>query len=233
MTVTYSGLTVVGGTAITAVWGNMMRDAGMVPYADATARGLAVTVPLEGMHSYLNDTNHTYYYNGTIWAPVAQRIVGTRQYTGTVTSTGVEVAMAAWTTADPASISFEDKHLYRIDCTMSGYNDGTANAIFDNKYRCRATINSIVAQELGVWRMAAAGGAAPIIANSASCYVYNATGGALSRSLGLTVQKSTGTNAYLTGGTGDSRATIVVWDCGSTDRVSATQLTGMLAVSMT
>lgn len=231
MTVTYSGLTVVGGTAITAVWGNMMRDAGMVPYADATARGLAVTIPLEGMHSYLNDTNHTYYYSGSVWAPVAKRIVGTRYYTGTVTSTGVEAAMAAWAVADPASIAFEDKHFYRIDCVFSLYNDGTANAFFDNKCRCRATINSVVAQELGVWRLPAGGGSSPIVTHRQACYVYNASGATISRSLGLTVQKSTGGNAFLVGS--DSPSHIVVWDCGSTDRVTATQLSGMFAVSLT
>ena len=223
--------TLVPGTVITASWANAnVRDQVLTPFASAATRDATITSPVTGMHASHDD--HTFYRASSgIWAPVSKRIVGTRYYTGTVTSTGVEAAMAAWAVADPASIAFEDKHLYRIDCVFSLYNDGTANGFFDNKCRCRATINSTVAQELGVWRLSTGGGASPIVSHRMACYVYNASGATISRSLGLTVQKSTGGNAFMVGS--DSPSHIVVWDCGSTSRVTATQLSGMFAISLT
>lgn len=228
----WSDLTVVTDDLSSAAWACTVRDRVINPFASAATRDATITSLATGMHTHQADTDHTYYRASTgVWAPVAKRIVGTRYYTGTVTSTGTEQAMAAWAVADPASVVFEDKHLYRIDCVFSLYNDGTANAFFDNKCRCRATINSTSAQELGVWRLPAAGGSSPIVTHRQACYVYNASGASISRSLGLTVQKSTGGNAFLVGS--DSPSHIVVWDCGSTSRVTATQLTGMFAISLT
>lgn len=225
--------TLVPGTVITASWANAnVRDQVLTPFASAATRDATITSPVTGMHVHHDD--HTFYRASSgIWAPVAPRLIGARQYTGTLTSTGAEVAMAAWTTADPASVQLEDKHFFMFEIVVSGYNDGTANALLDNKYRLRTTVNSILSQQIGIWRMATGGGASPIITQRMIFFGYNASGGTLARSLGITVQKSTGTNAYLTGNTTDSPTQLFVWDMGSTSRVSATQLSAMLAVSIT
>jgi hypothetical protein len=228
----WSDLTVVTDDLSSAAWACTVRDRVINPFASAATRDATITSLVAGMHTHQADSDHTFFRSSSgTWAPVAQRIVGTRYYTGTVTSTGTEASMVAWAVADPASVVFEDKHFYRIDCTISLYNDGTANALFDNKCRCRATINSIAGQELGVWRLAAGGGSSPILTHEVSCFVHNASGASISRALNITVQKSTGGNAFLVGS--DSPSGIVVWDCGPTSRVTATQLSGMRAVSLT
>lgn len=62
--------TVVAGTTITASWGNAnVRDQVVTPFANASARTSAVSSPVEGMVSYLNDVNSLEVYNGTVWVP--------------------------------------------------------------------------------------------------------------------------------------------------------------------
>lgn len=64
----YSGLTVVTGNVIPASWGNDVRDSVVNVFASAAARDSAVTVPVEGMLTYLQDAPKRYtYYNGTKW----------------------------------------------------------------------------------------------------------------------------------------------------------------------
>lgn len=61
--------TVVAGTTITASWGNAnVRDQVVTPFANAAARASAITVPVEGMVSFLNDVNSLEVYNGVLWA---------------------------------------------------------------------------------------------------------------------------------------------------------------------
>lgn len=63
--------TVVAGTTITASWGNAnVRDQVVTPFASASARTSAVTVPVEGMVSFLNDVNSLDVYNGAQWVSV-------------------------------------------------------------------------------------------------------------------------------------------------------------------
>jgi hypothetical protein len=56
--------TVVAGQVITASWGNMVRDQLVTPFADAATRTAQVTVPVEGMLSYLLDRDEIDVYDG-------------------------------------------------------------------------------------------------------------------------------------------------------------------------
>lgn len=60
--------TLVAGTVITASWANAsVRDQVVTPFATAAARTSAVTAPVEGMVSYLADSNTLNVYDGSNW----------------------------------------------------------------------------------------------------------------------------------------------------------------------
>lgn len=64
--------TLVAGTTITASWANAsVRDQVVTPFASSAARASAVTSPVKGMVSFLNDVNSLEVYNGTQWVPTA------------------------------------------------------------------------------------------------------------------------------------------------------------------
>lgn len=61
--------TLVAGTTITASWANAnVRDQGVTPFANTAARAAAITAPIEGMVSHLNDTNELGVYSGLAWS---------------------------------------------------------------------------------------------------------------------------------------------------------------------
>lgn len=82
--------TLVAGTTITAAWGNAnVRDQTISPHASAAARSSAISSPVEGMVTHLNDTNMLGVYSGaawshtgpmhgapTSWTPVVQQGIG-------------------------------------------------------------------------------------------------------------------------------------------------------------
>jgi hypothetical protein len=75
--------TLVAGTTITAAWANAnVRDQVVTPFASASARDSAITSPIDGQFAYLTDTNMMVHYNGTVWAPVNNNIVGRHVLTG-------------------------------------------------------------------------------------------------------------------------------------------------------
>ena len=56
------------GTTITSSWGNAnVRDQVVTPFASASARDAAITVPVNGMIAYTTDTGSLWIYNGTVW----------------------------------------------------------------------------------------------------------------------------------------------------------------------
>lgn len=60
--------TLVSGTTITASWANAnVRDQAVTPFATAAARASAITSPIEGMVSYLSDSNDLNVYDGARW----------------------------------------------------------------------------------------------------------------------------------------------------------------------
>lgn len=63
--------TIVGGTTITASWGNLVRDAAVNVFASAAARASAVAAPTEGMVSVLADVNRLEAHDGAAY----QRLV--------------------------------------------------------------------------------------------------------------------------------------------------------------
>lgn len=67
MSVTYAGLTAVGGTVITAVYGNMVRDSSIIPFTDAATRDATILVPTEGQVCYLRDYDDLWGYSGAAW----------------------------------------------------------------------------------------------------------------------------------------------------------------------
>jgi hypothetical protein len=64
---------------------NLMRQSVMV-FSNAAARSAALTVPLEGMITWLEDVNAHQYYNGSAWValttPTGISLVHTSTYTG-------------------------------------------------------------------------------------------------------------------------------------------------------
>lgn len=62
--------TVVAGTTITAAWSNANnRDQVVTPFATASARSSAITAPIEGMVTYLSDSDTLWHYSGSAWVP--------------------------------------------------------------------------------------------------------------------------------------------------------------------
>ncbi len=63
--------TLVAGTTITAAWANAsVRDQSVSPFASAAARSSAISSPVEGMVSHLNDTNCLGVYSGAAWSSI-------------------------------------------------------------------------------------------------------------------------------------------------------------------
>lgn len=68
--------TLTAGTVITASWANAsVRDQVVTPFASAAARTSAITSPVEGMLTYLADSDRLEVYNGTNWVTVGPRTV--------------------------------------------------------------------------------------------------------------------------------------------------------------
>ena len=59
--------TFVSGEVLTAADTNGYLMQGVLVFANASSRTAAITVPTEGMFSYLKDTNSTEYYDGSAW----------------------------------------------------------------------------------------------------------------------------------------------------------------------
>jgi hypothetical protein len=75
--VTYAGLTVVGGTVITSVWGNMMRDGGIIPFSTAADRTTAIAAPNNGQMTYITGSSQfeSYKSASTSWIPEPGTII--------------------------------------------------------------------------------------------------------------------------------------------------------------
>lgn len=62
--------TLVSGTTITSSWANAnVRDQVVTPFASASARTSAITSPVEGMVTYLADSDTLWIYTGSAWIP--------------------------------------------------------------------------------------------------------------------------------------------------------------------
>lgn len=81
--------TLVAGTTITAAWANAsVRDQTVPPFANAAARSSAITAPVEGMVSHLNDTNCLGFYSGAAWSTFGPVSGPLTTWTPTVTQLG-------------------------------------------------------------------------------------------------------------------------------------------------
>lgn len=69
--------TISSGGAIQASWANAnVRDQVVTPFANAAARTSAVTAPIEGMLTWLSDTDSLEVYTGSAWLQVAGGAAG-------------------------------------------------------------------------------------------------------------------------------------------------------------
>lgn len=93
--VTYAGLTVVGGTVITSVWGNMVRDATIVPFANASDRTTAIAAPNAAQMTYRTDVKWFEYYDSaaTSWVPVPGTIIARANRTTDSSTTTTEIGV--------------------------------------------------------------------------------------------------------------------------------------------
>lgn len=128
--------TVVAGTTITASWANTnVRDQVVTPHASASARASAVTSPVDGMISYLQDVDR---FDGYINGAYGQ-LLDYRQGKGIiydkqrVTASTLITGVTTETTAFTKSLSnLEPNRVYRITCIADVYNEsvnGTAARI--------------------------------------------------------------------------------------------------------
>jgi hypothetical protein len=85
--------TVVSGTAITATWGNQVRDQEVSVFASAAARDSAITSPVSGMYATTTDTGFLWRYNGSKWMRGPETVMKTadeqRASTTTLTNDAV------------------------------------------------------------------------------------------------------------------------------------------------
>lgn len=89
--------TSVAGTTITASWANAsIRDQVVTPFASAAARTSAITVPVEGMVTHLNDTNCLGVYTGSAWSTVGPVHGAATAITTTVTQSGAVAHTATY-----------------------------------------------------------------------------------------------------------------------------------------
>lgn len=57
------------GSVLTAAQINIISDSTVMTFASSAARGSAISVPTEGMLTYLEDTNRLELYDGVQWLP--------------------------------------------------------------------------------------------------------------------------------------------------------------------
>lgn len=90
--------TLVAGGAITASWANTnVRDQSVTPFADSATRDAAITSPVEGMWSYLQDVDSFCGYTGSAWATVGP-LTGYTSYTPTMTASSVSPTLGTGST---------------------------------------------------------------------------------------------------------------------------------------
>lgn len=93
--VTYAGLTVVGGTVITSVWGNMVRDATIIPFSTAADRTTAIAVPNNGQMTYLTGVSQfeSYKTASASWVPEPGTIIARANRTTSSSTTTSEIGV--------------------------------------------------------------------------------------------------------------------------------------------
>lgn len=119
--------TVVSGTTITASWANTnVRDQVVTPHASSSARAAAVTSPVDGMISYLQDVDIFYgYINGAYGQILDYRqgkgvIYSKQRVTASTLITGVSAESTAFT---KSLSNLEPNRVYRITCIADVYNE--------------------------------------------------------------------------------------------------------------
>jgi hypothetical protein len=86
-----------------------LMDQSIMTFAGTAARGSAISTPVEGMYSHLNDTDSLEYYNGSAWVSagggkILQVLMGTTTTSTTTTSvSGVDTALSVSITPSSAS----------------------------------------------------------------------------------------------------------------------------------
>jgi hypothetical protein len=93
--VTYAGLTVVGGTVITSVWGNMVRDAAIVPFANASDRTTAIVAPNDGQLTYRTGVAQfeSYKTASTSWVPAPGTLIARANRSTSSSTTITEIGV--------------------------------------------------------------------------------------------------------------------------------------------
>jgi hypothetical protein len=85
---TYADLTVTGGSIITSVWGNGVRDNAINNFANAADRATAIASPFDGQYTYLSGVGQfeSYKAASTSWVPAPGTVIA-RANRGTDSST--------------------------------------------------------------------------------------------------------------------------------------------------
>jgi hypothetical protein len=119
-------------------------------------------------------------------------VVGGCYYTGgtaALSAAGAETIMSAWTAAD--TLIFQPGQLYLVKLAYGYYDSSGVNHLIDFRLRKGFTTGS---QLLGAWRRTTVSGlASQVQMTNAEVYVKNATGSAITASLGLAAQRMVGT----------------------------------------
>jgi hypothetical protein len=122
--------TIVAGSTITSSWANAnVRDQVVTSFANAAARASAISSPIEGMVTYLQDTNRTDFYNGTVWQPLNGASVKAIRSSDQTITTGITTTInwnsaaydshGFWSGANPTRLTAPWLGFYTISTTIS------------------------------------------------------------------------------------------------------------------
>lgn len=149
MSVTYSALTVVGGTVITSVWGNTVRNGVPCYWASAATRDAALTSPEAGWHAFLGDVALDTVYDGAAWKYVDHAGVSTPDFgsvntAGTTTSTSYTDAL---TGTSNVSVSMVAPQSGRVEVALCGKAQNSTSAHSYISYRLEGDVSGTIASE--------------------------------------------------------------------------------------
>jgi hypothetical protein len=115
-------LTLVAGSTITSNWANAnVRDQVVTPFASSSARSAAISTPVEGMVSYLADTNRLDWHDGSVWRPVVGAAAKVTRGTDQTLTTGVTTAITWSGTSYDSHSMFSGGSPTRLTAPWGGY----------------------------------------------------------------------------------------------------------------
>jgi formylmethanofuran dehydrogenase subunit A len=99
-----------------------MNQSGMV-FSSSTSRASAITSPIEGMMTYLEDTNRFQFYNGTAWQDLSDEATGWSDKTANYSIVAADLGTTIRSTGSAITITIDNvltQQGDRIDFIQAG-----------------------------------------------------------------------------------------------------------------